>query len=148
MSEQMKMLAKASFDVMERYVDRNGHVDVFAMCDRIAELESLTPPRVGVVVSTSRPNASVTEVPIADAYLIWSHEHHAWWGPNFCGYFANPLGAGLYTKEAAEAQCGKRYGGLRPDEEARRLVDEIKKWSEQSPTTVAIALTGGRDDGE
>jgi hypothetical protein len=39
MSERETVLAKASFDVMERYVDRNGNVDVFRMCDRIAELE-------------------------------------------------------------------------------------------------------------
>jgi hypothetical protein len=40
MSEREQVLAKASFDVMERYVDRNGSVDVFRMCDRIAELEN------------------------------------------------------------------------------------------------------------
>lgn len=34
-------------------------------------------------------------------YVIWSFEHHAWWGPHRQGYTADIFSAGRYT--AAEA---------------------------------------------
>lgn len=38
-----------------------------------------------------------------DRYLIWSHEHNAWWGPNQSGYTTDVEQAGRYSfDEAAE----------------------------------------------
>jgi hypothetical protein len=34
-------------------------------------------------------------------YVIWSHEHGMWWGPNHCGYTPDLSLAGLYTAEEA-----------------------------------------------
>lgn len=40
---------------------------------------------------------------MAHLYLIWSHEHGAWWGPNGNGYVNDLRAAGRYTfAEAAE----------------------------------------------
>lgn len=38
-----------------------------------------------------------------DLYVIWSHEHDMWWGPNHCGYTQHLDRAGRYTaKQAAD----------------------------------------------
>lgn len=34
-------------------------------------------------------------------YLIWSHEHTMWWGPNERGYVTDVADAGRYTQEQA-----------------------------------------------
>jgi hypothetical protein len=34
-------------------------------------------------------------------YVIWSHEHRAWWRPNAMGYTANIQHAGIYNQDAA-----------------------------------------------
>ena len=34
-------------------------------------------------------------------YVIWSHEHDAWWGPDRCGYTRELEKAGRYTGEEA-----------------------------------------------
>lgn len=34
-------------------------------------------------------------------YLVWSHEHKAWWGPNNNGYFQGIRNAGIYSREQA-----------------------------------------------
>lgn len=36
-------------------------------------------------------------------YVIWSHEHMAWWRPNSQGYTRNIRYAGQYSREAAVA---------------------------------------------
>lgn len=38
---------------------------------------------------------------MSDMYIIWSHEHNAWWGDNRCGYVENVNSAGHYTPEEA-----------------------------------------------
>ena len=35
------------------------------------------------------------------SYVIWSHEHRAWWGPHHCGYTQELTKAGRYTHEEA-----------------------------------------------
>jgi hypothetical protein len=40
-----------------------------------------------------------------DVYLIWSHEHRAWWGPGECGYVASIGAAGRYSRAKALMIC-------------------------------------------
>ena len=48
-------------------------------------------------------------------YLIWSHEHGAWWGPHSRGYTYNIAQAGRYTREEAMAICADaRVGHTEP----------------------------------
>lgn len=37
----------------------------------------------------------------SDDYLIWSHEHGAWWKPNSLGYTTNISRAGVYSRDDA-----------------------------------------------
>jgi hypothetical protein len=41
-------------------------------------------------------------------WLVWSNEHHAWWGPNAAGYYKDARGAGIHTKAEAEECCERR----------------------------------------
>ena len=41
-------------------------------------------------------------------YLVWSNEHHAYWGPNKSGYTTSWLEAGRYTREEAAECCSRR----------------------------------------
>ncbi|MCR4304961.1 MAG: hypothetical protein NUV63_12195 [Gallionella sp.] len=41
-------------------------------------------------------------------WLIWSNEHHAWWGPGHCGYPDNIASAGRYTLTQAMEICAGR----------------------------------------
>lgn len=47
-------------------------------------------------------------------YLIWSHEHAAWWGPDRCGYFRDVARAGRYSRTEALTICAAARGGWRP----------------------------------
>jgi hypothetical protein len=38
-------------------------------------------------------------------YLIWSHEHSAWWGPGGAGYVGRISRAGRYTHAEAVRIC-------------------------------------------
>lgn len=40
-----------------------------------------------------------------DIYLIWSHEHSAWWGPGGVGYVRSMAAAGQFSREAALLFC-------------------------------------------
>jgi len=40
-------------------------------------------------------------------YLIWSHEHNAWWGPNERGYTQFISSAGRYREEDAWRICNR-----------------------------------------
>lgn len=40
-----------------------------------------------------------------DSYLIWSHEHAAWWGPGGCLYLKRLSEAGRYTRDQALRIC-------------------------------------------
>lgn len=40
-----------------------------------------------------------------DDYLVWSNEHHGWWGPGSCGYTKNLYEAGHYTRAQALKIC-------------------------------------------
>jgi hypothetical protein len=49
-----------------------------------------------------------------DAYLVWSHEHGAWWRPKRAGYTTHHDHAGFYTREEALAICAQARGGMQP----------------------------------
>lgn len=40
-----------------------------------------------------------------DPYLIWSHEHSAWWKPGARGYTNSPALAGRFNPDVALAIC-------------------------------------------
>jgi hypothetical protein len=46
------------------------------------------------------------------AYLIWSNEHRAWWGPNNAGYTVDINRAGRYSRDAAIDTCAKARDGF------------------------------------
>lgn len=46
-----------------------------------------------------------TASPKSDLYLIWSHEHQQWWGPNASGYTRRLSLAGRYSKRQALEIC-------------------------------------------
>jgi len=49
--------------------------------------------------------------PVWSPYLIWSHEHSAWWGPGEHGYTPELTEAGRYTREDALRICRKAMPG-------------------------------------
>lgn len=49
------------------------------------------------MTDTPTPGPHVTVQAKTDRVAIWSGEHHAWWGPDRCGYFTDAASAGLYT---------------------------------------------------
>lgn len=44
-------------------------------------------------------------------YLVWSNEHHAWWGPEERGYTRIIERAGRYTRSQAMTIASRRGGG-------------------------------------
>ena len=74
-------------------------------------------------------------------YLLWSHEHHAWWGQGRAGYVRRVSAAGRYTREEAVEICAdaipgtaQRYGAL-PELPVRLSdIDEIRgRFREEFP---------------
>jgi hypothetical protein len=48
---------------------------------------------------------------MTDLYLIWSHEHSAWWGQDGCGYVRSIAQAGRYPREEALGNCARAMPG-------------------------------------
>jgi hypothetical protein len=46
-----------------------------------------------------------------EPYLIWSHEHGAWWAPGSHGYVAQLSAAGHYPRRVAVAICAGAIPG-------------------------------------
>jgi hypothetical protein len=44
-------------------------------------------------------------------YLVWSHEHGAWWGPGGCGYTPKLSQAGRYSRADALMICTRAIPG-------------------------------------
>lgn len=58
------------------------------------------------VIAFTGPDATDDEPTGAEAaFLIWSHEHGAWWKPGRWGYTGERDQAGRYTEEAARGIC-------------------------------------------
>ena len=47
-------------------------------------------------------------------WLIYSHEHKAWWGPGQCGYTTGVDLAGRYTQDKALAIVNRALDGWHP----------------------------------
>lgn len=57
-------------------------------------------------------------------YVIWSHDHDMWWGPNYEGYAANLLNAGVYTETEARDIClDANYDPKGPEHEVMWRLD-------------------------
>ena len=48
---------------------------------------------------------------MSEEYLIWSHEHKQWWGPDRCGYVQSIARAGRYTHAEALDICAGAIPG-------------------------------------
>lgn len=58
-------------------------------------------------------------------WVIWSHEHDAWWRPNEFGYTRELLGAGVYPRgRARQIETEANRGQVR-NEEALPLAEAI-----------------------
>ncbi len=51
-----------------------------------------------------------------ETYLVWSHEHGAWWGPGRHGYVPDIKQAGRYSRADALEICVDAMRGRPPDE--------------------------------
>lgn len=58
----------------------------------------------------------MSEISAKPAYLIWSNEHRAWWGPGRRGYVKRIADAGRYSESAALEICTNALPGRRGDE--------------------------------
>lgn len=79
--------------------------------------------------------ASEGRAPAGEPWVVWSHEHDAWWGPDQRGYAENVLGAGVYT-EAVAKQIERDANDIgQRKESAMPLAMAITAW--RRPGTVA-----------
>jgi hypothetical protein len=78
-------------------------------------------------------------------YLIWSHEHGAWWGPGRSGYVRSISKAGRYSREEALRICAeaipgdaKRLGALPelpvPEADLHEMRDHFRSLLPDDPT--------------
>lgn len=51
------------------------------------------------------PKSPSGEQPPMQAWVIWSEEHAAWWGPGKWGYTKSLASAGRYSQAEAQAIC-------------------------------------------
>ncbi|GAB1344994.1 hypothetical protein [Gemmatimonas sp.] len=81
------------------------------------------------------------------AFVVWSHKHGAWWGPNHCGYHSQLAYAGVYTEAEARAiAIDSAYGPEHERSEARRLAHQpFDHFQAMQPMTVTWLLT--REEG-
>lgn len=71
-----------------------------------------------------------------EPWLIWRQPRDAWYMPDKKGYSVTILGAGVYTKKEAKAECRGN-----PGNEAISLSEAVKRWVANKQTgTVADHL--------
>jgi hypothetical protein len=88
-----------------------------------------------------------------DEYLIYSHEHQAWWGPGHCGYTFDDRHAGWYTQEQANAIVTGALDGWHPKPDGSDLlphevmvrVDSASLITAVAVATVLLVQERGRD---
>lgn len=79
----------------------------------ILPLAGETPPAEPGMTDDLVALAPAEEPSTPDLWVIWSHEHRAWWGPKQRGYTEDLREAGRYTKaEAAEITLGTLPYGI------------------------------------
>lgn len=61
-----------------------------------------------------------------DAYMVWSHEHGAWWRARRCGYTKDVQQAGTYTRaEALDICVSAFHNPLEPFPEIMVRADDV-----------------------
>lgn len=103
------------------------------------------------IESLTRDAATTGEPVASDAWLVWSFEHDAWWGPNGCGYNANVLRAGIYSEaDAKEIERNANGDARQRNEKAMSLSDvladcerlnTVGRWLRSHPDPQVAALT-------
>jgi hypothetical protein len=48
---------------------------------------------------------------MSEFFLVWSHQHSAWWGPGCCGYVTDHTKASRYTRAGALSICRNALPG-------------------------------------
>lgn len=93
----------------------------------------------------SGPSDAVAQLVEAnERYVVWSHEHAAWWRPNSAGYCNDVRAAGVYSRAEAISISHKFRDhwceGTRPNELAVRVTD-LPEWAQD-----ALAAMEANDD--
>ncbi|MGE0231744.1 MAG: hypothetical protein AB7O39_03365 [Flavobacteriaceae bacterium] len=78
-----------------------------------------------------------------DRYVIWSHEHSAWWRPESRGYAKAIEDAGVYDRDEALLICHNARDGWHPREAPTELPIRIS----DLPEFARAALTDGGSNG-
>ena len=71
-------------------------------------------------------------VELADAYVVWSHEHYAWWRPKSAGYVTDIRGAGVYSRKDAlqiSHKCRDRWQPGDVPTELPVRVSDLPDWA-------------------
>lgn len=70
-------------------------------------------------------------------YLIWSHRHREWWGPDRAGYTRDASRAGVYSREEA---ADITIGGCLPGANIAVDLESAKLLNGKSPQEVEEEL--------
>jgi hypothetical protein len=68
---------------------------------RRASASTFGPSNVGFTGGARRASESAMTTTAQEQWLIWSHEHRAWWAANQCGYVVKRSNAGRYSFDEA-----------------------------------------------
>jgi hypothetical protein len=74
----------------------------------------------------------IRKIDTNDKYLVWSHEHSAWWRPAWGGYTPNVAHAGRYSYEEAIQICqqaAQGWSGQGPFNEVPVAEADINKFA-------------------
>jgi hypothetical protein len=78
----------------------------------VAELAKFIARREAIALAAASERIRVLEAERDnEVYLIWSHEHSAWWRPKRCGYTTHLKSAGRYPKDEALRICVSAHDG-------------------------------------
>lgn len=70
-----------------------------------------------------------------EAWVVWSHEHNAWWQPDERGYTRNILQAGIYSQQRAlQIEHNAEPG----NEKAYALRDQLNSQARQNNVAARI----------
>lgn len=75
----------------------------------------------------------------AEIWLVWSHEHNAWWRPNCAGYTLHIAAAGRYTKTKADEICQSRSPSRFADDPPREVAVIAPEVEQQLATRDRLA---------
>jgi hypothetical protein len=117
-------------DALRKLVERVRTLASIPLADRV-EIDLCIFTIVAELDDAERELATLSPAPQADevteAYVVWSNEHRAWWGPNHCGYTTHLARAGRYTRDDALSIAKSARNGWspegNPDEIALPLAD-------------------------